>query len=84
MIIESIDAISWTKSLFALAVTCQSFKGPALSALWRDLISMTDLCKTLPSDCWEVQSEQIDDRVQSVVVSGYQPTPIFRALTTSP
>jgi len=46
-------------TLASLAITCQWFREPAVSILWRSLPNLTPLVKCLPSDAWMVKEGQI-------------------------
>lgn len=41
------------RAVLNLALTCQTFKDPALATLWRSMDSLVPLVKCLPRDCWE-------------------------------
>ncbi|KAG2111190.1 uncharacterized protein F5147DRAFT_686696 [Suillus discolor] len=52
---EIIDQISWhtdRDSLPHLALTCRTFEGPALDALWRNLPSLEPLINCIPTHLW--------------------------------
>lgn len=52
---EIIDQISWhtdRDSLPDLALTCRTFEGPALDALWRNLPSLEPLINCIPTHLW--------------------------------
>ncbi|KAG2154389.1 uncharacterized protein EDB93DRAFT_1131952 [Suillus bovinus] len=54
-IAEILDQISWHTdrgSLPGLALTCRTFEGPALDALWRNLQSLEPLVNCIPTHFW--------------------------------
>jgi hypothetical protein len=43
------------KTLLALALTCESFTGPALDLLWRELDGLGPLIRCLPPTLWKLE-----------------------------
>jgi hypothetical protein len=55
-IAEIMDQISWhtdRSSSPSLALTCRTFEGPALDALWRNFPSLEPLVNCIPTHHWD-------------------------------
>ncbi|OAX42307.1 hypothetical protein K503DRAFT_863138 [Rhizopogon vinicolor AM-OR11-026] len=48
------------QTLLALALTCQSFTGPALDLLWRELDGLGPLIRCLPSSLWKLNKRELE------------------------
>ncbi|KAI9061388.1 hypothetical protein FKP32DRAFT_948570 [Trametes sanguinea] len=46
------------RTVLALALTCRAFLEPALDQLWRRQLTLFNLVRTLPSDCWETYQDK--------------------------
>ena len=46
------------KTLLALALTCESFTGPALDLLWRELDGFDPLIRCLPPTLWKLERRE--------------------------
>ena len=42
-------------ALRSLALTCKAFEDPALTILWRNMVSLVPLVKCLPEELWEIE-----------------------------
>jgi len=49
---------SGNKTLLALALTCESFTGPALDLLWRELDGLDPLIRCLPPTLWKLERRE--------------------------
>jgi hypothetical protein len=58
------------RDLAALAVTCKTFRDPALEILWSELNEFSPLARCLPNDIWK---EEIDSQPSSNSVQGSGP-----------
>jgi hypothetical protein len=47
------------KTLLALALTCESFTGPALDLLWRELNGLGPLITCLPPTLWKLEKGEL-------------------------
>ncbi|OAX38264.1 hypothetical protein K503DRAFT_818195 [Rhizopogon vinicolor AM-OR11-026] len=50
-------------TLLALALTCESFTGPALDLLWRELDGLDPLIRCLPQSLWKLDKQQLVSQV---------------------
>ncbi|OJA11501.1 hypothetical protein AZE42_06617 [Rhizopogon vesiculosus] len=48
------------QTLLALALTCESFTGPALDFLWRELDGLGPLIRCLPSSLWKLDKRELE------------------------
>ncbi|OAX42308.1 hypothetical protein K503DRAFT_863139 [Rhizopogon vinicolor AM-OR11-026] len=48
------------KTLLALALTCESFSGPALDLLWQELDELGPLIRCLPSSLWKLDEQELE------------------------
>ncbi|OJA11513.1 hypothetical protein AZE42_06618 [Rhizopogon vesiculosus] len=48
------------KMLLALALTCESFTGPALDLLWQELDELGPLIRCLPSSLWKLDEQELE------------------------
>lgn len=62
IIIDNLDTTRQNGSnqgLFTLAMTCQTFRQPALDTLYRNLNDMGPLIKCLPRDLWKQRGHEL-------------------------
>ncbi|OAX38269.1 hypothetical protein K503DRAFT_866266 [Rhizopogon vinicolor AM-OR11-026] len=48
------------KTLLALALTCESFTGPALDLLWQNLDGLGPLVRCLPQSLWKLDKQELE------------------------
>ncbi|KAF7977685.1 hypothetical protein HWV62_2930 [Athelia sp. TMB] len=58
------------RALRSLALTCKAFEDPALTILWRNMVSLVPLVKCLPEELWEIE---IDNNGNSILYTKGSP-----------